>query len=155
MKKCILIAVSIAMIIILSACNSKTEYNYSESDKTLAKDIYTFANEKYKEEDNVYLMAICLFPTETGGFLEFVYSTKPLYSNSNQNEPFGSLGFTTSYCYEIKDSKIIDDKIDTSLGGILGSKNKMMWFQDDGKDKKCDALLEMARIINNTESQNE
>ena len=61
MKKCILIAVSIAMIIILSACNSKTEYNYSESDKTLAEDIYTFANEKYKEEDNVYLMAICLF----------------------------------------------------------------------------------------------
>lgn len=97
MKKCILIAVSIAMIIILSACNSKTEYNYSESDKTLAEDIYTFANEKYKEEDNVYLMAICLFPTETGGFLEFVYSTKPLYSNSNQNEPFGSLGFTTGH----------------------------------------------------------
>lgn len=157
MKKIICVVISITFIFLLSACSSQSDEEaiYSEEEKALAEDIYNFAVNNYEEEDYLYLMAMCLYPSDTGGYLEFIYSSKQLYTGDTKGEPFASLGYTTSFCYEVKDNKIIDEKIDTSLGGLFGSDYRLMWYQDKTKKEKLTSLLKFARAIINPEFQEE
>lgn len=92
-------------------------------------------------------MMICLFPTETGGYLEFIYSNKQQFKNDKSDNPIKSLGYTTSYCYEIVNNKIKDEKMDFSLDGIINAEYKLMWYQDGTRDEKYNKLLDFARAI--------
>ncbi len=145
MKKAFLVAFII--IVTFTACNTQSKPVYTENEKALAEHMYSFALNHVEEEDYNYLMMICLFPTETGGYLEFIYSNKQQFKNDKSDNPIKSLGYTTSYCYEIVNNKIKDEKMDFSLDGVINAEYKLMWYQDGTRDEKYNKLLDFARAI--------